>query len=140
MDLWDSYFAFSNTSNIMIEFNLKKALAGEPVFTRDGRQVTEFHYFESATSEWVLFAVVKGEVTAYTKNGKYSNTHKSPKDLMMKAPIIETWINVYHLGNNIYLGMQFDSEEEAKNAYTTDSDCYKKQFLYIKTIKVDNLP
>jgi hypothetical protein len=140
MDLWDSYFAFSNTKNIMIQFNLKKALAGEPVFTRDGRQVTELHYFESATTEWVLFAVVKGEVTGYLKNGKYSPTHNSPKDLMMKAPIIEKWINVYHLGDKIFLGMQFDSEEEAKNAYTTDSDCYRKQFLYIKTIKVDNWP
>jgi hypothetical protein len=125
-------------------FNLQKAIAGDAIYTRDGNEVTEWHYYKSATTDWSIFAVVKGQVTAYTKEGRFntsnSPTKDNPLDLMMKAPIIEKWMNLYHKGDKLYLGMHFNTEEEAKWAYTTDNDCYKKEYLYIKTIKIDNLP
>jgi hypothetical protein len=126
-------------------FNLQKAITGEPIFTRKGIAIQEWHYFESVTTtHWSVFAVVDGQVTAYTKEGRFNSsespTKDSPLDLMMKAPIIEKWMNLYHKGDKLYLGMHFNTEEEAKWAYTTDNDCYKKEYLYIKTIKIDNLP
>ena len=123
-------------------FDLEKALEGEPIFTRDGRLVTEWVYFKGVTTEWSIVAVVGGQVTSYTKHGRFSTTHKNPLDLVMKGQIIEKWMNVYHkIGDNpLYLGMHFDTEEEAKSAYTADKDCYNKEFIYIKTIKVDNQP
>ena len=121
-------------------FNLQKATAGDAIYTRDGNEITEWHYFKSAKTDWVIFAVVKGQVTAYTKEGKFSTKDTDPLDLVMKAPIMEKWVNVYHFGDRLFLGIQFNSEEEAKWAYTTDNDCYTKEYLYIKTIKIDNLP
>jgi hypothetical protein len=127
--------------NNIIAFNFEKALEGEPIFTRDGRAVTEWVYFKGVTTEWSIVAVVGGQVTSYTKNGRFSTTHKNPLDLVMKGPIIiEKWVNVYHFGDRLFLGVQFNSEEEAKWAYTTDNDCYTKEYLYIKTIKIDNQP
>ena len=125
----------------IIPFSLQKALEGEPILTRDGRAVTEWHYFKSVTTEWSVFAVLDGQVTAYTKDGRFSTTHKNPLDLVMKGQmIIEEWINVYHYSGRLYLGNRFDSEMEAKDAYTNDKDCYKPEYLYIKTIKLDNQP
>jgi len=128
----------------MKSFDLNKAIAGEPIFTRSGLPVQEFHYFEEVTTEWSVFAVVDGTVNAYTKDGRFnpsqSPTKDSPLDLMMKRPFMEKWINVYHRGDKLYLGRQFNTEVEAKWAYNTDADCYKKEYLYIKTIKIDSLP
>jgi hypothetical protein len=128
----------------MKSFDLNKAIAGEPIFTRDGRRVTEWHYFKGVMTEWSVFAMVNGQVNAYTKDGRFNPSHSptkdSPLDLVMKAPIIEKWINVYHKSDKLYLGMHFNTEGEAKWAYTTDADCYKKEYLYIKTIKIDSLP
>jgi hypothetical protein len=36
----------------LVDFNLKKALSGAEVFTRDGKQVTELHLFKN--KKWYI--------------------------------------------------------------------------------------
>ncbi|MCE5180581.1 MAG: hypothetical protein LLG15_02150 [Betaproteobacteria bacterium] len=54
----------------MKPFNLEKALAGEPVVTRDGIPVTDFHYFEREKSVFKVCALVDGIVERFTADGE----------------------------------------------------------------------
>jgi hypothetical protein len=55
----------------MKPFNLERALAGDTVITRDGRGISEFHYFATADNEeYPVFAVIDSEVYGFTTDGK----------------------------------------------------------------------
>jgi hypothetical protein len=83
----------------MKPFDLEKALAGEPVVTRDGQAVTQLTKFD-CDSEYPLCAVIDGVLITYTINGSYYTINGSYKegeqhdlDLFMAEP--ERWANVY---------------------------------------------
>ena len=117
-------------------FNLEKALAGEPVVTRDGRQVTDIAIFNSLNDERNTFAVIDGQFYQFTKNGKYSRYENMDYclDLFMTPKIIKKsgWLNVYpnntvgflvhptkeiadiHMRNNRMTCAYFEWEEEEK--------------------------
>lgn len=69
-------------------FNLEKALAGEPVVTRDGREVSHVMVIKAA---WVsrkypvAAVIVDGKVYSYTEQGRYHTDGKPSRfDLFMK--------------------------------------------------------
>lgn len=65
-------------------FNLEAALAGEPVVTRDGREVFQVTLFE-CESKYPLCAVVDGDICSFTETGgHYYNGQPSQYDLFMK--------------------------------------------------------
>lgn len=64
-------------------FDLEKALAGDPIITRDGREVTQATLF-NCDSLYPLRAVVGGDVRAFTKDGVNNMLGISPDDLFMK--------------------------------------------------------
>jgi hypothetical protein len=70
----------------MKPFNLKKALAGEPVVTRNGLRVSEIHLFETYRNNHPVVAVVENELTRFNLDGKYwlRDTSDSTNDLFMK--------------------------------------------------------
>lgn len=91
----------------MKPFDLVKALAGDPVITRDGRKVTEVVRMKTAREkESVIF--VAGELCYATQsNGRIDDTYDSYSDLFMTPKIVkkEGWINIYkysYPGNTIY--------------------------------------
>jgi len=69
----------------MKPFNLKKALAGEPVVTRNGLRVSEIHLFETYRNNHPVVAVVENELTRFNLDGKYwlSTMDKDIHDLFM---------------------------------------------------------
>lgn len=72
------------TEKKLIPFDLEKALAGEPVITRDGREVTQVTLFE-CESRYPVYAVVDGAICSFTKTGSdYDNGQSSQYDLFMK--------------------------------------------------------
>ena len=72
----------------MKKFNLEKAMAGEPVVTRNGHEVTQLHLLDCG-DDFPLVSVVNDSVEEYTKEGKYINeTGESPLDLFMKEETI----------------------------------------------------
>jgi hypothetical protein len=55
----------------MKPFDLKRALAGAVVVTRDGREVSELHFFSTATKEdYPILASIDEEVYSFTVHGK----------------------------------------------------------------------
>jgi len=79
-------------------FNLEKALAGEPVVTRDGRKVTEIIHFKTAFNTLQnTVAVIDGHFYSFYENGKCMSQWDSEFDLFMAPKIIKKsgWLNVY---------------------------------------------
>ena len=68
----------------MKPFNLERALAGDPVVTRDGREVTEIYYFETCIKPYPVAAISNGIVRVYTKRGSaLADDVPDPLDLFM---------------------------------------------------------
>lgn len=65
-------------------FNLEKALTGEPVVTRDGKEVTQLTLF-TVDSVYNLAGVVDGVLLRYTSEGEYLRDEFHELDLLMKA-------------------------------------------------------
>ena len=73
----------------MKQFNLKEALAGAPVVTRDGKEVTQLTQFK-ALGSYVLRGVVDSSIESFTCKGVF-NANKYDGhvfDLFMKQPTI----------------------------------------------------
>ncbi len=110
----------------MKPFNLERAIAGDPLVTRDGREVKEFHYFShaSATLEPVR-AVVGGSVYGYEPDGSYlSKGHVHCHDLFMASKSRTFYVNIYEERLASYKGNKsgaFDSEEEARSNAVNNS-------------------
>lgn len=80
----------------MKPFDLEKALAGEPVITRDGKKATEVVFLKTADDLYVVIAVVDGKVLSYTKDGKYwASKSADQNDLFMAPKKVKGWMNVY---------------------------------------------
>lgn len=94
----------------MKPFDLEKALAGDPVVTRDGREVTQIHLFDT-TAKHRLFGVLFGEVEAFSIDGRYWDNGDSEADLFMAPKKRTVWVNLYaHRPNAFYYNTQEDAD------------------------------
>ena len=115
----------------MKPFDLEKALAGEPVVTRDGYRVTDIHLFSGAITNWKVIAHIENNSSVYsfTIDGKYSdNDAGSDYDLFMYEP--ERWVNIYwdEMTEKAYSDGIYKTREEALN---------NKQVGRLTTIKIN---
>jgi len=113
----------------MKPFNLEKALAGEPVVTRDGTKVTEIHNFSTRHGEMTVFAIIEGSFLTFSKSGKhYSTIVDSEFDLFMADT--EKWVNVYYNKEKdlAFCSETYESEIEARTG--------RLHTHYITTIQV----
>jgi hypothetical protein len=104
----------------MKEFNLDKAVAGEPLVTRDGRKVAEFHHFITDGSKFPCVAMVSGAATWVTLQGRDVGPGRdSANDLFMAPKMVTKYLNVYDSrAHGSYDGQSsflFDNEEAAKD-------------------------
>ncbi len=71
----------------MKPFNLEKALAGEPVVTRDGRKVIEIYCFDfngkNIATPVVAYIEQADALECFDKNGKWLDYRESDEDLFM---------------------------------------------------------
>lgn len=68
----------------LLEFDLKKALNGATVVTRNGDIVTDFAYFPSANDTvFCLRGVVAGEIWSWTIEGLFRVNQTSNLDLFI---------------------------------------------------------
>jgi len=130
----------------MEQFNLERALSGEPVITRDGREVTQLIQFDT-TERNIIFGVVNGVVRSWCSNGEYITTLNHKNDLFMKYPKDElfVFINVY----KVTPAMPSEKPYLTIGVYESDKDAYKSAITkmeqdsfaeFIGTIKItDNL-
>lgn len=100
----------------MKPFDLQKALAGEPVMTREGDKVVQLHYFPNLGSDFKVIAHIEHRFTfdTFKINGMYSQS-SSKLDLVMANQ--ERWANIYwdEISSKAYSGDTiYSTEEEAK--------------------------
>jgi hypothetical protein len=119
------------------KFDLERALAGEPVITRDGSQVTQLVKFDAPESTYTLRGVLDGDIKSWGIDGKYyAGNEDRPADLFMKPKENTIWVNVYRLSDGtLTLGNSYNTEKEAKKI--------KKKIKamghnLLKTIKIDD--
>ena len=83
----------------MKPFNLEKALAGDPVVTRDGIPVTEIVRFNGLPHDRRLYGIINGGLVSFLDNGRFSvfEFNETKYDLFMAPKIIKKsgWINIY---------------------------------------------
>jgi hypothetical protein len=111
----------------MKPFNLDKALAGEPVVTRDGRKVLDLYHFKDVKTKFSLVVFISGNssVDHYTIHGTWTEDFENQElDLFMFEP--ETWINVYYskVQDKIWNSVKYNSEKEAKENIVTTISSY----------------
>ena len=101
----------------MKPFNLEKALAGEPVVTKQGDKIIQLHYFPNLGSEFKVIAHREHSfsVDTYKIDGSYGDK-QSELDLIMSEP--EQWVNVYWSG-------VYQSEADAKSNMSVGSKIYQ---------------
>ena len=86
-------------------FNLEKALAGDPVVTRCGIQVTEIVQLRTAlATDRPIIGVVNGIPRSFRIDGTFCEGYVFPDDLFMAPKIVKKsgWLNVYP--NNTVVG------------------------------------
>jgi hypothetical protein len=118
----------------MKPFDLEKALAGEPVVTRDGKEVTDIAYFPTKDDNYKVCGILNKDCEWFTNKGFYIQEDTEHfKNLCMKDSLIESWINIYQIGNYVEAGSSYRSEQGAKDNIQNNSSR-----IYIKTIKITN--
>jgi hypothetical protein len=109
----------------MKPFDLKAALRGEKVVTRDGRDVTTVLLPDGLAEPYTVAAVINGTLYSYTESGVYSVTEGSTKhDLFMAAKTVTMFCNIYRdaLGE-AYTGALYATAADAeKNAVVMPSE------------------
>ena len=116
------------------KFNLERALAGEPVITRDGKEVTQLVKFDAPEANYALRGVIDGEIKSWTTDGRFATfSENSPKDLFMKPKENAIWVNVYkRRDGTLSVGIgSFCSEPDAKSEGVG-------LYNYLKTVKIDD--
>lgn len=80
-------------------FDLEKALAGEPVVNRAGKEIVGIIHFPTAIPTFRVYALAIGESypTAFDENGKLNRDRDCISDLFMKVMVVESWMPIYGL-------------------------------------------
>lgn len=117
----------------MKEFNLDRALAGEPVVTRNGKCVSEIHHFLTATPEHQVAAIIEGDLFSFHCSGRFLSSEADEMDLFMGPVKKQEWYNVYSHVNSITMPYSlgsgaYPSEDAAKQA-AEGADNYIKSVL-----------
>ena len=104
----------------MKPFDLKAALRGEKVVTRDGREVTTVLQPDGLAEPYTVAAVINGELYSYKADGSYSPDDGSrPQDLFMAAKTVTRYSNVYlDATGEAYTGMLHKTAADAKTHAT----------------------
>jgi hypothetical protein len=103
----------------MRTFDLKAALRGEKVVTRDGREVTTVLLPDGLAEPYTVVAVINGELYSYTADGSYARDDGSkPHDLFMAAKTFQAYSNIYRdATGEAYIGPLYETAADAeKNA------------------------
>ena len=105
-----------------------------PLVTRDGRKILDFHYFKNVKELYPIIAVVDGEssIRSYTEIGRcFRSETESKTDLLMYEEPKTYYVNIYReKDRRPYMGTCYESFEDAKKM--AEEPINKN---YIKTIE-----
>lgn len=117
----------------MKPFDLQKALAGEPVVTRDGKPVTQITKFDANERRYCVAAVIDCEIETFSIDGKFRIEDISQYDLFMATKTVkkEGWVNLYKGFDGKYPvtgSTIFDTKDDAIN---------QRSASFITTVKIE---
>jgi hypothetical protein len=93
-------------------FNLERALAGDPIVTRDGRKVTEIYYFKTCTEVNCIVCIIDGEKLCYRINGEWSiQEHKLDLFMAPKTKKVYFYINKHSIDGKHYYVTNADTDD-----------------------------
>jgi hypothetical protein len=102
----------------MKPFNLEAAKRGEPIITRNGGMVTEFHHFKTEGSKKPCIAIIDGMPHWFGKDGVWIDDEDSAEDLFMAPKKRTVHVQVYGKeGDSDFPGLKayaFENAEDAK--------------------------
>jgi hypothetical protein len=115
------------------KFDLERALSGDPVITKEGKEVTQLTCFKDVLHRDCVYGVVSNQVQCWEIDGSYFlNESDSKHNLFMKPKENTIWVNVYkNISGKLYTNGQFDSEQQAK-LHSGDWN------NYVKSVKIDD--
>jgi len=99
-------------------FDLQLAIAGEKLMTRDGREVSEFHFFKTIVSDYPCVAIIDGERGTFSKSGYFnSSQHPHDDDLFMAAKKRTVYVQIFNKSGDASVpglkAFAFDSSADA---------------------------
>lgn len=117
----------------MKPFNLKEALAGKSVMTRNGVKVVRlFHAEEANEANKVIVVLETGLVGGYAEDGTYYTHSVSWLDLVMVPQKKEGWINLYQGVLSRFSGRTIYSSKEAAISAAMKYEWEPHEFVTIK--------
>lgn len=112
----------------MKRFNLEAALRGEPVITRDGREVSQITLFD-VKSKYNLCAVAGGILYQYDTDGKsYPALGDEDDDLFMASKKRIVWVNLYPNSYAYYYDTEADADDYAARVRAVELRIGNKAF------------
>ena len=104
----------------MKEFNLERALAGDPVVTRKNVPVTEVIKVSTITEPYNVLAVINGAAVFVNEKGVFSEGDADVWDLFMAPVKKQEWANIYKSdispATKYIIGMTYESDKLAKES------------------------
>lgn len=101
----------------MKPFNLERALAGDKVVTRDGREVTFVGHFPKLTPGYRVAAIIAGDqiIRQFGESGKYNmDGQEAITDLFMAPKTVKRWVNFYAEGGVVDFGTELLAKTNGK--------------------------
>lgn len=107
----------------MKKFNLEEALAGKPVITRSGEEVTQLVLFK-VDGDSPLVGVVGKVIKSYAKEGNWLPGKDSSYDLFMKPTKKSGWVAVLKFANGQVVMAEtiHKTKQDAENVVWTHCD------------------
>lgn len=120
------------TDKKLIPFDLKRALAGDKVVTREGQEVQQLFYFDKANEQQHrLIAVVGDEWFAYPDNGSASRFAETPVDLFMIPKTKFVFVGIEKLSTTSSIdGEKFYRTSDAYENLSVLEEKYKDYFKF----------
>lgn len=97
----------------MKPFDLQRALSGDKVVTRDGREVTQLHKLDAKGE--CLVGVIDQFLHIWFESGAYlgGNKKNNDLDLFMAPKTVKRWVNFYADGDAFYYDCEHDAIKHA---------------------------
>lgn len=120
----------------MKPFDLKRALAGDPVVTRLGIPVEKLTYF-GVDILYPVYGVFNNRLSVWTKEGKFISPDQGildhENDIFMASIGKYIWINIWEKANGAYLFTTNHNREDLADKEIED----ELNHIHIKKIKVE---
>lgn len=116
----------------MRDFNLEKALAGDPVCTASGLPVTEFHFVDAPNCKYPVTYFANGDWRTCTRSGREYIPRPSELDLCMAPVTRKAWVNIWESPTSCM--MRYSTREEALAAA---EDAKRDGSKYVATVRIE---